>query len=71
MSRKSSSLVIMRVEVSGFDSFCDLLATDPYFFMILQDVQAEKKIDFLLYDEFLFKCNQLCISDCSLCFADN
>ena len=50
----------------GFDSLCDLLATDSFFSMVIQDVQAEKRTEFLLQDGFLFKGNQLCIPDCSL-----
>ena len=43
LSHRSCLLVTMRVEVPGFDSFRDMLATDPYFSVVLQDVQAEKK----------------------------
>ncbi|XP_076940379.1 uncharacterized protein LOC143609533 [Bidens hawaiensis] len=42
------------------------LTTDPYFSVVLQDVQASQKSDFLLHDGFLFKGNQLCIRDSSL-----
>ena len=43
LNRRSSLLVNMRVEVSGFDSFAEMLTTDPYFSMVIQDVQAGKK----------------------------
>ena len=39
LSRRSSLLVTMCVEVPGFDSFHDLLTTDSYFSRIIQDVQ--------------------------------
>ena len=66
LSRRSCFLVNMMVEVPGFESFRDLLDTNPYFSIVLQDVQAGKKTDFLLHEGFLFKGNQLCISNCSL-----
>ena len=65
-SRRSCLLVNLRVEVPGFNSFCDLLDTDPYFSIVLRDIQAGKKTDFLLHEGFLFKGNQLCIPNCSL-----
>ena len=52
--------------MSGFDSFRDLLAIDPYFSPILDAVRAGEKTDFLLHDGFLFKGNQLCVPNCSL-----
>ena len=56
----------MRLEVSGFDSFRDLLEIDPYFSPILDVVRSGERIDFLLHDGFLFKGNQLCVLDYSL-----
>ena len=38
LSRRNSLLVSMRVEIPGFDSFKELLITDPYFSIVLQDV---------------------------------
>ena len=66
LSRRTSLLVTMKVEVPGFDSFRDLFATDPYFSVVLRDVQAGKRSDFLLHNGFLFRGNQLCIPACSL-----
>ena len=43
LSRRSCLLVNMRVEVPSFDSFAELLTTDPYFSKVIQDVQAGKK----------------------------
>lgn len=60
LSRRSSLLVNMRVEVPGFDSFRDLLAADPYFAVVILDVQAGKKTDFLIQHSSLFKGNELC-----------
>ena len=54
------------MEISGFDSFCDLLDTDPYFSPILAIVRIGEKSYFLVHDGFLFKGNQLCVPDCSL-----
>ena len=56
----------MQLEVSSFDSFYDLLDTDPYFYPILVVVHMGERSDFLLHDGFLFKGNQLCVPDCSL-----
>ena len=66
LSHRSNLLVTMRVEVPGFDSFRELLFTDPYFSIILQDVHASHRTDFLLHEGHLLKGNQLCIPDCSL-----
>ena len=66
LSRRSSLLVIMRVEVPDFDYFHGLLAVDPYFSVILQNVQVGEKTDFLLHGGNLFKGDLLCILDCSL-----
>ena len=43
LSRRSCLLVNMRVEVPSFDSFAQMLTTDPYFSKVIQDVQAGKK----------------------------
>ena len=66
LSRRNNLLVSMRIEVPGFDSFRDLLDTDPYFSVVSQDVQAGKRTEFMLQEGFLFRGNQLCIPDCSL-----
>ena len=54
------------MEVLGFDSFRDLLDTNPYFSPILVVVCMGERLNFLLHDGFLFKGNQLCVLDCSL-----
>ena len=59
----------MQLEVSGFDSFRDLLDTDPYFSPFLVAVCIGKRSNFLLHHGFLFKGNQLCVSDCSFAVA--
>ena len=59
-------LTTMRVEVPGFDSFRDLLDTDPYFSVIMAAMRAGERTYFLLHDGFLFKENQLCVLDCNL-----
>lgn len=66
LSRRSTLLITMKNEVLGFDSFCDLLSTGPYFGPIIQDASASKHIDYVLHDGFLFKGNKLCIPDSSL-----
>ncbi|XP_021971897.1 uncharacterized protein LOC110867063 [Helianthus annuus] len=67
LSRRSNLLVSMKVDVLGLEVIREQLAIDPYFSVILQDVETGKKSDFLLHDGFLFKGNQLCIPDSSLC----
>ena len=49
----------MRLQVSGFDSFRDLLNIDPYFSAIMSIVHDGERTNFLLHDVFLFKGNQL------------
>ena len=56
----------MQLEVSGFDSFKNLLHIDPYFSLILVTVRVGERTDFLVHEGFLFKGNQLCIPECSL-----
>ncbi|XP_021975042.1 uncharacterized protein LOC110870148 [Helianthus annuus] len=64
LSRRSNLLVSMKVDVPGLEVIREQLAIDPYFSVILQDVETGKKSDFLLHDGFLFKGNQLyCYSD--------
>ena len=66
LSRQTNLLTAMQLEVSGFDSFKDLLDTDPYFSPILVVVRARERTDFLVHEGFLFKGNQLCVPECSL-----
>ncbi|KAJ0735706.1 putative nucleotidyltransferase, Ribonuclease H [Helianthus annuus] len=66
LSRRSNLLVSMRVDVPGLEVIREQLAIDPYFSVILQDVETGQKSDFLLHEGFLFKGNQLCIPDSSL-----
>ncbi|GKC77928.1 putative nucleotidyltransferase, ribonuclease H, partial [Tanacetum coccineum] len=67
LSRRSSLLVTMQVDVSGLDVIRDMVTVDRYFLVVLQGVQAGEKPDFFLHDGFLFKGNQLCIPNSSLC----
>ncbi|XP_035837275.1 uncharacterized protein LOC118485127 [Helianthus annuus] len=46
LSRRSNLLVSMRVVVPGLDSLMEQLTSDPYFSVILQDVQFGKRTDF-------------------------
>lgn len=57
LSRKSSFLTEMRVEIAGFDTFKELYLDDKFFGPIFQAI---------LQDGFLFKGLQLCIPECSL-----
>ncbi|GJV23130.1 putative reverse transcriptase domain-containing protein [Tanacetum coccineum] len=57
----------MHVDVPALDVIRDMVAVDPYFSIVLQGVQAGEKPYFFLHDGFLFKGNQLCIPDSSLC----
>ncbi|XP_076915978.1 uncharacterized protein LOC143575507 [Bidens hawaiensis] len=66
LSRRSNLLVTMRVGVPGVDTFMEQLMVDPYFSVVLQDMQSWKRSDFLVHNGFLFKRNQLCIPDSSL-----
>ncbi|GKE53418.1 hypothetical protein Tco_1488574, partial [Tanacetum coccineum] len=56
----------MQVDVPRLDVIRNMVAVDPYFSVVLQGVQAGEKLDFFLYNGFLFKGNQLCIPDSSL-----
>ncbi|GJY82552.1 putative nucleotidyltransferase, ribonuclease H [Tanacetum coccineum] len=67
LSRRSSLLVTMQVDVSGLDVIRNMVVVDPYFFVVLQGVQAGEKPGFFLHNGFLFKGNLLCIPDSSLC----
>nr|GEU71743.1 putative reverse transcriptase domain-containing protein [Tanacetum cinerariifolium] len=67
LSRRNSLLVTMQVDVPGLDVIHDMVTVDPYFLVVLQGVQYGEKTNFVLHDRFLFKENQLCIPDSSLC----
>ena len=56
----------MQLKVLGFDSFRNLLDTEPYFSSILVAVLMGERLGFLVHDGFLFKGNQLCVPGCSL-----
>ena len=57
LSGRNSLLSTIRIEVSSFDSFCDLLDTNPYFSSIMTIVRIGERTDFLLHDDFLLKDN--------------
>ena len=57
LSRWVFLLITMQTKVLGFDLFCELLSSDPYFGPILNDVATRKQFDFLIHDDFLFKGN--------------
>ena len=67
LSRQASLLITIQTKVIGFDLFHELLSSDLYFGPILNDVATRMQFDFLIHDGFLFKRNQLCIPDSSLC----
>ncbi|KAH7548531.1 hypothetical protein JRO89_XS14G0154500 [Xanthoceras sorbifolium] len=67
LSRRNNLLTTMTLFMPGFESFRDLLEFDPYFMGIMGDLGSKTNNDFLLVDRFLFRGNQLCIPDCSLC----
>ena len=67
LSRRDSLLITIQTKVLGFDLFRGLLSSDPYFGPIMDDVATRKRFDFLIHDGFLFKGNQLCIPNSSLC----
>ncbi|KAI3700067.1 hypothetical protein L2E82_44682 [Cichorium intybus] len=66
-SRRSNLLVSTRLGVPWLDVLMEQLTIDPYFSVVLQDVQSGRRSDFLVHDGFLFKGNQLCIPNSSLC----
>lgn len=66
LSRRKTLLTRIHVEVMGVDSFCELLASNPYFFVVLARVRDGEETNFLLYDGFFFMGIYLCIPDCSL-----
>nr|GEU37485.1 transposon Ty3-I Gag-Pol polyprotein [Tanacetum cinerariifolium] len=67
LSKRNSLLVTMQVDVPGLDVIRDMMTVYPYFLVVLQGVQSGEKTYFVLHDGFLFKGNQLCIPDSSLC----
>ena len=66
VSRRRSLLNRMTIEVTGFNSFAELLEDDPFFSNILARVRAGERTEYVLQDGFLFRGNQLCILDYSL-----
>ena len=57
LSRRTNLLTAMQLEVSGFDSFRDLLDIDPYFSPILVAIRTGERIYYLVHEGFLFKDN--------------
>ncbi|GKE86914.1 putative reverse transcriptase domain-containing protein [Tanacetum coccineum] len=66
LSRRSSLLVIIQVDVLGLDVIRNMVTVDLYFLVVLLGVKAREKPNFFLHDGFLFKRNQLRIPDSSL-----
>ena len=66
LSRRTSLLLSFTVSVPGFASISDLYFSEPYFVRILSNIHDSKQPDFVLHDDFLFRGNRLCASDCSL-----
>ncbi|GJS50369.1 putative nucleotidyltransferase, ribonuclease H [Tanacetum coccineum] len=70
LSRRSNLLISMQVDVPGLDVIREQFTMDPYFSNVLQGVQLGQKPDFNIHDGFLFKGNQLCIPNTSLCLKN-
>lgn len=66
LSRRHSLIATMHTSVTGFATFSELYASDPFFGKVWSDVQAESSVDYSIVDGFLFRGSQLCIPDCSL-----
>ena len=47
----------MQLEVSGFDSFKDLLDIDPYFSPILVAVRGGERTNYLVHEGFCLRAN--------------
>lgn len=63
LSRRVGLLATLRAQVLGFDTFSSLLAEDPDFGSVMNEVQAGQRHDFLICDgfPFNFRGNPLCI----------
>lgn len=66
LSKKAMLLTTIRTKVLRFDLFKESLSTDPYFGPIVSGVAAGQRDDYIMYDGFPFKGNQLCVLDGSL-----
>ncbi|GJR74594.1 putative reverse transcriptase domain-containing protein [Tanacetum coccineum] len=53
LSRRSGLLVTMQVDAPGLDVIRNMVAVDPYFSVVLHDVQAGEKSDFFLHNRCL------------------
>lgn len=66
LSRRHSLLTTLSYEITGFDLLPRYYVSDPFFSKVLQDLNDEKRRDYLLINGYLFKGNQLCLPEGSL-----
>ena len=69
LSRIGCLLHTMRVEVLGFDRLKFAYSSCPDFRVVYSELLASNRrpyVDFVLYDDYLFRGSQLCISQTSL-----
>lgn len=66
LSRRHSLLSTLKVEVLGFDVLKEQYKNDPQFGKIWEECSNGPSNHFLLHDGFLFKGNQLCVTQGSL-----
>ena len=59
-------LSTIQVKVDGFEILEELYKDDLFFGGIWEECKSGPYNKFLLYDDFLFKSNRLCIPECSL-----
>lgn len=66
LSRKLSLLKTLSYEIIGFDLLLENYKSDPFFGKVLEECGIRKGGEFTLVDGYLFKGNQLCITEGSL-----
>lgn len=69
LSRRSTLLMVMSSQVTGFEELKNQYKTDPYFSKIIAELEGPARLETLpyrLHEGYLFKGNQLCIPEGSL-----
>nr|GEV83728.1 hypothetical protein [Tanacetum cinerariifolium] len=66
LSRRSSFLSTMKVNVHGFEIIKELYKEDKFLSKIIEQCSNGPYKEFVFQDVFLFHGNQLCIPDCSI-----
>lgn len=66
LSRRHGLHTMMHTSVTGFATFADLYASDPFFGRILTDTENGLCDDYSIQDGFFFRGLRLCVPDCSL-----